>query len=153
MGFFDFLFNDSNKSLIETKFDEIADKAYDPAKKDDDINRLTDDEKVFFVLYLFNMEVQNGGLCQFFVNSTSIYAPLISDYLDKVGARDHKLLFDDFVKNNKIDLNDLSFFDFEDLSEYETKANAYPFDDFDDALYDLVDLEEFLQTFAETNLQ
>ena len=89
MGFFDFLFNDSNKSLIETKFDEIADKAYDPAKKDDDIDRLTDDEKVFFVLYLFNMEVQNGGLCQFFVNSTSIYAPLISDYLDKVGARDH----------------------------------------------------------------
>ncbi|MBP3291630.1 MAG: DUF4375 domain-containing protein, partial [Clostridia bacterium] len=130
-----------------------ADKAYDPAKKDDDINRLTDDEKVFFVLYLFNMEVQNGGLCQFFVNSTSVYAPLISDYLDKVGARDHKLLFDDFVKNNKIDLNDLSFFDFEDLSEYETKANAYPFDDFDDALYDLIDLEEFLQTFAETNLQ
>lgn len=153
MGFFDFLFNDSNKSLIETKFDEIADKAYDPAKKYDDINRLTDDEKVFFVLYLFNMEVQNGGLCQFFVNSTSIYAPLISDYLDKVGATDHKLLFDDFVKNNKIDLNDLSFFDFEDLSEYETKANAYPFDDFDDALYDLVDLEEFLQTFAEINLQ
>ena len=138
---------------LQKQFDEIADKAYDPAKKDDDINRLTDDEKVFFVLYLFNMEVQNGGLCQFFVNSTSIYAPLISDYLDKVGARDHKLLFDDFVKNNKIDLNDLSFFDFEDLSEYETKANAYPFDDFDDALYDLVDLEEFLQTFAEINLQ
>ena len=63
------------------------------------------------------------------------------------------MLFDDFVKNNNIDLNDLSFFDFEDLSEYETKANAYPFDDFDDALYDLIDLEEFLQTFAETNLQ
>ena len=40
---------------------------------------LSDPQKVFFALNYLEMEVNNGGLCQFFVNSSRVYAPLISD--------------------------------------------------------------------------
>ena len=109
--------------------------------------QLDENEKVFYVLYYFNAEWQNGGLCQFFVNSSRKYAPLISEYLEIVGALEHKKMYDKFIKENGIDLNDLSFFEIDDLSEYQNKVEAYPFDQFDDAFYDLGELDDYLETF------
>ena len=101
MGLFDFLFEESK---LQEKFNYLTDKAYNETIKDDDISQLDDNEKVFFVLYIFNLEIQNGGLCQFFVNSSRAYATLISQYLEIIGALEHKMLYDDFVKEN-IDLD------------------------------------------------
>ncbi len=36
------------------------------------------------------MEVNNGGLCQFFVNSSREFAPDLSAALDAIGALEHK---------------------------------------------------------------
>ena len=87
MGLFDFLFKESK---LQKKFNYLTDKAYNETIKDDDISQLDDNEKVFFVLYIFNLEIQNGGLCQFFVNSSRAYATLISEYLEIIGALEHK---------------------------------------------------------------
>lgn len=144
MGLFDFLFK---RSAVEEKFDYLSDKVYSEIIKDDDLSLLNDNEKVFFVIYLYNLEIQNGGLCQFFVNSSRAYATLISEYLNAIGALDHKKLYDDFVKENNINLLDLSFFDMDDLAEYEAKANAYPFDSFDNTFCELTELEELLEEF------
>ncbi len=146
MGLFDFLFNSKLNSL-EKKYERLMDKAYNPSTKDDDISQLEDNEKIFYVLYTFDIEFQNGGLCQFFVNSSRTYAPLVSDYLNIVGARDHQKIFDNFVITNNIDLNDLSMFIIDDLSEYQDKVKVYPFDEFDDLFGKLPELINYIENF------
>ena len=122
MALFDFLFKNNKKEekdaseIVYDIFTELMDKSYSTAIRGDDINLLNDKEKVFYVLYLYNMEIQNCGLCQFFVNSTKIYAPLVSHFLKEVNAVEHKKLYDDFIKANNINLYDLSYFDIDLIS-------------------------------------
>lgn len=151
MGLFDFLFN-SAEDPIQTKFDELSDKAYNEKIRDDDISLLNDNEKIFFVLYVFDMEFQNGGLCQFFVNSSRVYAPLVSEYLGIVGAAEHQKMFDDFVVSNKIDLSDLSFFIIKSSYEYQSKFLAYPFEKFDHSFGELTGLVNYLGDFMKNKL-
>ena len=80
MGLFDF-FKMFKPSKIESKYNELMEKAYNALIQDDNISQLSDEEKVFYVVYYFNAEWQNGGLCQFFVNSSRVYAPIIGEYL------------------------------------------------------------------------
>ena len=119
-----------------------------------DITRsdINEEQKLVYSLNKFEAEVNNGGLCQFFVNSSRAYAALISEYLEIIGALEHKKLYDDFVEENNINLEDLSFFDMDDLREYEEKANSYPFDEFDDAFCELTDIEELLEEFMNEKL-
>ncbi len=142
MNLFDF-----SLSPIEIKYNELLEKCFNEEIQDEDISLLTDNEKIFYVLYTFDMEFQNGGLCQFFVNSSRNFAPYVSEYLEKVGAIEHKKLFDNFIKSNDINLNDLSFFIIDDLDFYEEKCNAYPFDDFDDEFSELPELIKILEEF------
>lgn len=138
-----------NELTYDEVIEKIQDKAYDEKLKDDNIERLASAERVVFVLNEFDAEIKNGGLCQFFVNSSSRYAPLISDYLDEVEAIDHKLLFDEFIYTYKIDLSDLKEFKIEDLSEFKELNQLYPFDVFDDEYYDLQELEDFLYKYIQ----
>ena len=55
MGLFDF-FKMFKPSKIESKYDELMDKAYNTQIHDDDISQLNDNEKVFYVVYYFNAE-------------------------------------------------------------------------------------------------
>lgn len=116
------------------------------------INALNEAQKILYSINYLDIEVQNGGLCQFFVNSSRAVAPLISEYLEVIGANDHKLLYDDFVTQNQIDLTDLSSFEIDDISEYEAQTERYSFDDFDDAYYNLVPLEDFLAVYVKQHL-
>ena len=74
---------------------------------------LNDSQKVFYALNWLEMEVNNGGLCQFFVNSSRVAAPFVSEYMGVVGADAHKKLFDEFIQKNNINVTELSFFDIE----------------------------------------
>ena len=91
MGLFDFLFKEA-EDKVQKKFNYLTEKAYNKAIKDDDISQLDDNEKVFFVLYIFNLEIQNGGLCQFFVNSSRLLAPYVDGCLQTINAQEHKKL-------------------------------------------------------------
>lgn len=136
-----------NELTYDEVIEKIQDKAYDANLKDDNIERLSSVERVVFVLNEFDIEIKNGGLCQFFVNSSSRYAPLISDYLDEVEAIDHKLLFDEFIYTYKIDLTNLRKFKIGELSEFIEFNQLYPFDTFDDEYYDLDELEDILYKY------
>lgn len=109
-------------------------------------------ERKFFALYMYEAEVNNGGLCQFFVNSSRVYAAEISECLGEVGAAEHKSLYDGFIKKTGIDVRELSFFDIEKAEEFEEKAEAYPFDEFDDKFYELPSLSDCLTRFARAHL-
>ena len=97
------------------------------------------EEKILLIL--------TGGTICSFSNSSGEFAPYISDYLEIVGAIEHKKLYDDFIKENKINVNDLSFFKIEDLNEYQDIVNAYPFEDFDDEFSDLEELADYIEKY------
>ena len=94
------------------------------------------------VLWMWNIEMLNGGLCQFFVNDGD-YASLVPGSLQAVGAEEYNSLWCDFVEKHAINLEDLSEFELSiqhdeaDCAPYIAVYDKYPFEDFDDAFYDL----------------
>lgn len=118
----------------------------------DGFNALNPTQKIFYGVGWYEMEVNNGGLCQFFVNSSNVVAPILSEYLGKIGADEHKNLFDDFVLSNGIDLSDLSSFRSPTVEDYVAHTKRYPFDDFDDKYMELEPLQTFLTRFAKENI-
>ena len=119
---------------------------------DEGVNSLNFHQKVFYSVNWLEIEVNNGGLCQFFVNSSRMVAPLVSEYMAVIGADEHKRLYDDFVQQNGIDLCELSSFDVDDLEEFAEQYDRYPFDDYDDAFYEAEPLETYLTKYARENL-
>lgn len=113
---------------------------------------LSSPQKVVYAVNCLEVEVNNGGLCQFFVNSSRMVAPYISEYLGIIGAEEHKLLFDGFITKNCIDLNDLSSFKIRHVKDFDKQVQRYPFDEYDDAFYGLPSLEEPVTAYIRSNL-
>ena len=134
--------------LFDAIFRRLEHKACEFEELSDALNTFNDEQKVFYTLYLLEMEVNNGGLCQYFVNSSRATAPYVSDSMSKVGALEHKELFDGFIAESEIDLSDLSSFAINDLNEFEEQLERYPFDKYDDAFYDLEPIQSYLEKFA-----
>ena len=93
---------------------------------------------------LCKMEVNNGGLCRFFVNPSAEIAPYVSKYLGVIGANEHKELYDSFISDNGIDVSDLSSFIIDDVTEFKAQTERYPFNDFDNAFYELKPIQDHL---------
>lgn len=121
-----------------------------------DINHpgLTKEQRSFFTASRFEAEVNNGGLCQYFVNSThDDYAVYVSESLDEIGAAEIKELFDSFVSENGIDVRDLSSFKIKSADEFIEQTKRYDFDFFDDKFYENEDFHELLIKYARDNIE
>ena len=113
-------------------------------------------KKVYYIVNYFDMEVQNGGLCQFFVNSSRDVAPYVVESLNEIGAINYKILLSNFVEEHNINLSDLDSFMIEEVEEFEAQTKRYPFDDFDDKYYELYEkepLEDLLISYAKKHLE
>ncbi len=119
---------------------------------EDGVNSLNPSQKILYSVNWLEVEVNNGGLCQFFVNSSRMVAPFVSEYMGVIGAEEHKKLFDDFIAKNNIDLADLSSFDIDEAEEFEAQNQRYPFDEYDEAFYETEPLETYLKRFVRENL-
>ena len=108
--------------------------------------------RVFYVVHWYAFEVYDGGLCQYFVNSSRKLAPMLSDCLEEIAALDHKALFDGFVQKNGIDVNDLSSFVSHSVEEYVSQTKRYPFEDFDAAFSKLPLLSIYLTPYVRANI-
>jgi hypothetical protein len=117
----------------------------------DDPN-LAEEIRFTYSLYQFEMEVNNGGLCQFFVNSSSECAPYISNALEAIHATDLKAHFDDFIEKNNIDVKDLSSFKIDTVEEYEAQTQRYDFDAFDNIFYEDKNFHQLLIDYARENV-
>jgi len=101
-------------------------------------------EQTFWVVYEFDAEVLNGGLCQYFGNTRGRYCGRIVDDLKKIGADDYASLYSDFVKENKINGDEFA----NDLNEdWETSYNKYSYESFDDAFSKLYMEEKALDSY------
>lgn len=111
------------------------------------ISALNEKQRIVWAVNSLDLEVNNGGICQFFVNSSREAAPWVSNSLEIIGAAEHKKLFDDFIARYGIDVNDLSSFDVETTEEFSAQYERYPFDEYDNAFCKLKPLALFLTAY------
>lgn len=115
-------------------------------------SQINEEQKTIYSLNKFESEVNNGGLCQFFVNSSRECAPYISKALDAVGAFQIKDLYDKFISDNCIDVTDLSSFKISSIDEYEAQTQRYDFDSFDDKFYEDEKLHQLIIEYSRKNI-
>ncbi len=116
---------------------------YGTATEEVNLAAMNNSEKVAYTVIWFDWEVQNGGLCQYFVNSSRYTAPYVSDSLRAIGAHQLEANFSDFVSKHHIDISRLGAFRSDTINEYVEKTKQYPFDEFDDV---------FVETYEKENL-
>ena len=114
---------------------------------------LLKEQVIVYSLCRFEAEVNNGGLCQFFVNSSGECAPFISEALGVIGANQIKSLFDKFIKENNIDVNDLSSFKIQDLSEFKELNERFDFDSFDERFYEDANFHKQVIDYARKHVE
>ena len=119
----------------------------------DGFNSLNEEQRIFYAIYYLEMEVNNGGLCQFFVNSSRMVAPIVSEYMEIIGAIEHKNLYDSFIEKYKINTYDLSSFDCETVEDFQSQYDRYPFDEYDDAFCELEPLQNYLISFVKKYIE
>lgn len=97
-----------------------------------------------YTVALFDMEVMNGGLFQYFCNTSRNTAPYLSDALKAIGAPKMAALFAGFVETHGIDTSDLSAFVLETEEELDEKFALYLFEEFD---------SDFTEVYQSENLE
>lgn len=111
--------------------------------------------QAIYVVAILDMEVQNGGLLQFFTNCDSSYATKVAESLRAVGLEEMAVLYESFLAEHHIALNDLSAFQVASLEDFSALYSAYPFfNDFDDAymaLWESLDFNGRMLDFAEAH--
>lgn len=136
--------------LLKLDNDELNEGIYIILDLDsDDNNKANSKQIAFLTISEFCREINNGGLCQFFVNSSSKYAPFVSDSLNAIGAVLIADLFNKFISDNRIDISDLSSFKIKQAEDFELQIQRYPFDDFDEQFYKLQEKEDLSTLLAE----
>ena len=119
----------------------------------DGFNDLNDEQRIFYAVNYLEMEVNNGGLCQFFVNQSRMFAPIVSAYMGVIGATEHQKLYDTFIEKQHIDTNNLSSFDCDTIEDFQSQYKRYPFDEYDNAFYELEPLQNHLISFIKKHIE
>ena len=132
----------SDDDLFETIYLQNLDIAGEAEDEEKEIAQFSGARRTVYILGLFDAEIQNGGLCQFFVNSSRVVAPYVGEALKDVGADEHQNLFDTFVTANNIDVSDLESFKIFSIRGFKKQSKRFDFDSFDDQYYKLPALQE-----------
>lgn len=140
----------SDEDLYEAVYFQNLDMIEDA--EDEELERFSGARRTVYILSTFDTEIQNGGLCQFFVNSSKAVAPYVSDGLQAVNATAHRELFDNFIAANGIDVCDLGSFQARNHRGYMKQTKRYDFDAFDDAYYDLPPLQDAIVAYIKDHI-
>ena len=110
-------------------------------QKSQDDEKLSDVEATVLTLTLLDMEVMNGGLCQFIVNPSGRFLQQVPAALRAVGADAYADAFCHFTEENNLDLQELSVYwergTDADFSSFYSLLEKYPFSDFDNRYVEL----------------
>lgn len=107
-----------------------------------------------FIASVLDMEIQNGGLCQFFVNYGPAYAKRAEESLRAVGFEKIADAYKRFVAEQGIDLTALHEFRAETAEQFSALYGLYPYDAFDDEYMKLrrtLEFEERILEYANTH--
>lgn len=125
---------------------EVRDAIIDEIRNlhsEDDLEKIPDIKFYLITASIFDIEMQNGGLCQFLVNEGNFHGPMLVDALCAFGAEHHGRMIAEFCKENGIDLSNLQELLPENVDpycmteNYLELLNKYPFDEFDKAYFEI----------------
>ena len=142
----------SNEDLFEAVYGQNLAICEEAGDTDQEVLLFTGARRTVYVVNAFDMEIQNGGLCQFFVNSSRSAAPYVSQALAAIGAEAHRKLFDEFIETNGIDVNDLDSFSVDSIEDYQKQAKRFDFETFDDRYYELDCLTDPVANYIRENI-
>ena len=146
------LLNLTDDQLYEKVYSQTLELVESYPDEETALDQISTECKTIYILSIFDMEIQNGGLCQFFVNSSRSLAPYVNECLKRVNANDHEKLFFNFVTKNNIDLEHLESFEIEDIGDYYAQAKKCDFDSFDIAYYKLTPLQNYMIAYIKNNI-
>ena len=142
----------SDSELYEKVYFQTLDLVEQYPNDEIALSKISPERRTVFILSIFDMEIQNGGLCQFFVNSSRLLAPHVDQCLMTVNAEEQRKLFSSFVTTNNIDLNNLESFEIEDVTEFATQTERYDFESFDNAYIELTPIQDYLISYIKANI-
>lgn len=103
--------------------------------EDKNIEEYTEEQLVVISVTAYDGEMNNGGISQFLTNSSNMFLPMLSNSLNQIKAIKHKKQLEDFIKNNKIDINNLESLEIENENDYDSEF--YELEE-EENLYDLI---------------
>ncbi len=153
--------NKHGEELLSLSDDEIFDTVYfqnleiagEAEDEEKELEQFSPARATVYVLSLFDAEIQNGGLCQFFTNSTKMLAPLVSQCLSEIGAEEHKRLFDSFIEENNIDVEDLESFRAKNHRQFVKQSKRFDFESFDNKYYELPPIQTKIAEYIRNNIK
>lgn len=143
----------SPEELSELPEYELYEAVMTRLTEKDELNRV---QHLYRIASDYEMEMQNGGLCQYFANAPASDADMLPEALEALGASKHTAQFLAFLSDNGIgpeERNSFSLdFDGNWAEEYENLCSRYPFDAYDEQFYALPELSGFLTAYARANI-
>ena len=115
----------------------------------EDFPDMSDHQKVTYTAACLELEIMNGGLCQFFANNPDC-AAYVPTALEVLGASEHLALYQKFLTDTGIDPLD-PMFQTEDMEQFSALYNLYPWDDFDSAYCALTPIPDLLEAYIQAN--
>ncbi|MCC8074577.1 MAG: DMP19 family protein [Clostridiales bacterium] len=125
------------------------------ARLDDDALATPGAKRTLYTAYLFDLEVQNGGLCQFFDNCPES-APYLEDALTALGAEPYLTLLHETLTKFEINLAGLDGSEVSQVVQCGDQCESCPLSAFDSAycdLYSKTPLEALCIRYARAHLQ
>lgn len=112
----------------------------------EDFSAMSTEEKTAYTAACLELEIMNGGLCQFFANNPDC-ADYVPTALENLGARNHRALYESFLLAAGIDPLD-PVFQTENMEEFSQLYDRWPWDDFDEAYCNLTPMAELLEAYV-----
>ena len=115
----------------------------------DEVSSMSPERQAAYTAACLELEVMNGGLCQFFANCPDC-VPYVPEALEAIGAVEHKALYEQFLADTGIDPLD-PVFQTEDMDAFSRLYELWPWEDFDDAYLSLTPIPELLEAYVQSN--
>lgn len=146
--------------LISEARDAVIDEIRN-SSCEEDLEKIPEIRFYLITASIFDMEMQNGGLCQFLVNQGKFQGTMLENALVAFGAEQHRQMIAEFCLKNGIDLGNLAELLPETTDPYRAMENylqlneKYPFADFDNGYFALdseCPLERILGAYIRKNI-
>ena len=112
---------------------------------------LSHEEQVFYAVWEYHAEIENGGLCQYLYNTQGAYVTQICGYLSEVGANEHREAFEQFLVDNNIDAEELMQICRDPNMTYEALYNRFSYDAVDDKFMFMRSIDWYLERYWASN--
>lgn len=118
---------------------------------DDNFSELPPSLRAMYCVAVLDMEILNGGVSQFFINDGDVMDGWVAESLRIVGLAPIAGLYEDFVRENRIDPGEIHALFWEEGRDFAELCARYPSDDFDGDYMELresLDLEQAMLDYA-----